>query len=86
VNSPPAEISPKVAVPALVLAVLGVGLMVAGVALGEDTLTQTGGALLAASGVTGALGYRTTDPAREPTNAERALDAQAPPVRRPPAA
>lgn len=69
----PSEISPKVAVPALILAALGVALLVLGVVLDSAELTAAGGGLLAASGIGGAAGYKTADPAREPSNAELAL-------------
>lgn len=65
------DVSPKVAVPALVLAVLGF----AGIALGlftdEGTLVEVGGGLLAASGLTGGVGYRVKDPRRRITPKRR---------------
>lgn len=69
----PSEISPKVAIPALILAGLGVALLVAGVLLDSPELNAAGAALLAASGIGTAAGYHVTDPAREPSNAELAL-------------
>lgn len=56
------EVSPKVKVPALVLAVLGGALVVASfVVEGADDLAEIGLAVLGASGVAGVTGYETTD-------------------------
>lgn len=74
------EISPKVAIPALILAGLGVAAIVAGVLLDSDELVAAGGGLLAASGIGGAAGYKTSDPARDRTSAEAALQTVTPPA------
>lgn len=50
-------ISPKVKVPAGVLFGLGVLLLVGGGLLGEPQLQDAGGALVAASGLGGLIGY-----------------------------
>lgn len=49
-------VSPKVAIPAIILAAAGAGLLIAGFIIGDETLKQIGGSLLAASGVTGVAG------------------------------
>jgi hypothetical protein len=72
------EISPKVAIPALILFGLGVVAIVAGVLLESDELTSAGAAAIAASGIGGIAGYRVNDPARASTEAERVLQAAAP--------
>jgi hypothetical protein len=50
-------ISPKVTVPAVILAVLGAVLLVLGVVLSDGTLTTAGGAVLSAAGVQTTAGF-----------------------------
>src|SRR5262245_38698593 len=67
-------ISPKVAYPALVLAVVGAVCLLVGVLMGEEQLTAVGGSLIAASGVTGAVGYRSNSGTVAPDNIGKASD------------
>jgi hypothetical protein len=53
----PTTISPKVSVPALILAAIGLIGLVAGAVVGDDTITTIGFSALAASGITGGAGY-----------------------------
>lgn len=51
-------LSPKVALPAIVLTIIGAALLVAGDLLGDMAVAQAGLAVLGAAGVGGAIGYR----------------------------
>ena len=72
------NVSRKVSFPAALLAVGGAAVIVCGVLIGDGQLITLGVGLLSASGVTGVVGYTTTDPQRfnavKPRRAARRRD------------
>jgi hypothetical protein len=68
------SISEKVAVPSIILLVLGVAALIAGFVFPEVAgLKEIGGALIGASGLGGAIGFNVTDPIR--SAGERVINA-----------
>jgi hypothetical protein len=64
-NHPKTPVSPKVKLPAGVLAAVGVVLLVIGYAIGDNSVTTAGWSAVSASGITAGLGFQVPDPRRK---------------------
>lgn len=64
-DTPENTISPKVKLPAIALAAIGVALVVIGYLINDHTVAAAGWSALGSSGIVGGLGFKVTDPLRQ---------------------